>query len=87
MTQLDTYHVTWTTHKGDGINPARQVMEEFNGVSQWWGPRAEPVPEVWDTCLAGVQMTQKAEWLTKNGIDHSIHLHTTHEGALQCVTS
>jgi len=74
MPQLDTYQVTWTTHKGDGINPARQVTEEFNGVIDWVRYKDEAVPYTWDTCLAGVQMTQKAEWLTENGFEHSISL-------------
>jgi hypothetical protein len=53
------YQVTWTTHKGDGINPARQVTEEFNTVTPSGG-----------ISYAAVEF--KVRWLIQSGIPYTI---------------
>jgi len=62
------YHVTWTTHKADGINPARQVTEDFTDISTQglfrWPHHVEG--------LGARRTAQKADWLSKNGISYTI---------------
>ena len=53
------YQVTWTTHKGDGINPARQVTEEFNTESVMGG-------------VSYTTLERKVRWLKQNGITYTI---------------